>query len=132
MTVLYINPRYKNIFETLLKRKFSRSPENQLAYSDLLEELKEKNIKVEDYIVERFLNDDKEVVIAPCDFPYDLPDTFRHDVVWMLDNQSSQVIADALNAYYKNENIVACFINEYTRQSVRKVKHAHVIVDIFE
>lgn len=125
----YQNHNYKDLYESITAKPFVRSKKIARAYSELLDKLQKENIKVEDYTKDKIFINSERIAITENEYPYRLPSIFRHDILWTLEDCTEEEILQHVEQYYRDEIVVAVFTNQFTQQSVRKIKHCHIIVD---
>lgn len=115
--------------------KISRNQQIQLKYEKFMNDIKEKNINLNDYIYERFLNK-VNVNFIENTFPYDIEDNCYHYVIW-FDNEYFKKVTSSINENKIIDNIVRSKFknNEYIyfenisgNKSVAKIKHFHVFI----
>lgn len=65
------------------------------------------------------------------EFPLDLPDDQTHMLLWCRDDTITDDEAfNYIMATYKRENVVCIYSNETAKQSVKGIKHYHIILEV--
>ena len=97
--------------------------------------IKENNINLNDYIYNKFLNG-LNVNFIENTFPYDIEDNCYHYVIW-FDNEYFKKVTNSINENKIINNIVRSkfkdnqyiyFENLSNNKSVAKIKHFHVFI----
>tara|TARA_Y100000590_G_scaffold240874_1_gene270879 strand:- start:2402 stop:2806 length:405 start_codon:yes stop_codon:yes gene_type:complete len=115
--------------------KITRNQKIQSKYEKFMNNIKENNINLNDYIYNKFLNG-LNVNFIENTFPYDIEDNCYHYVIW-FDNEYFKKVTNSINENKIINNIVRSkfkdnqyiyFENLSNNKSVAKIKHFHVFI----
>ena len=104
-------------------------------YDLFKKEIKDKNIKIEDYILDNYLNN-KKYCLEPNTFPYNVPKTMSHYVFWVHPNYKNKITTLEINNIIKNKmnklgfNEYFCFENNIACKSVLGILHFQVFFNL--
>ena len=106
---------------------YHRKPHIEEKYQKHLINLKNKNIKIDDYILETVLKDNL-FVITKNPFPYDI-DYIDHYLIWINTERkySYEAIYNYIKIYFPNEQFYY-FENDEKNKSILLVKHYHIFI----
>ena len=102
-------------------------------YNLFKKEIEDKNIKIEDYILEKIL-DNKKYCLEPNTFPYNIPKTMSHYVLWVHPNykitnlELNNIIVNTMEKLGYNEYF--CFENNIACKSVLGILHFQVFFNL--
>lgn len=106
---------------------YNRKPEIENLYRKHLKKLKEKNIEIDDYILNTVLKDNF-FVITKNPFPYDI-DYIEHKLIWI--NTKYKYSDETIYKYIKfniPDKEFYYFENDEKNKSIHRVKHYHIFV----
>jgi signal peptidase I len=108
-----------------------QTPEVKKEYQNFLNGLKLDFKTPEGYLIDKYKLKDKETILLPNQFPYDLAKGIKHTVFWINSNDQGY-IKKALEI--QKEDFLAldhiCFKIEPQNQSVGKLTHFHFLYKI--
>ena len=108
-----------------------RSKKNRSAYQTFKKELKEKNISIDKYVLDKYLNS-KIYSLNLNKFPYNIPNNMLHYVLWIHPHYfkkcTNKLICEIIVKKMKelNYNEYFCFENQKGCKSVLNISHYQV------
>ena len=104
-------------------------------YNQFKNEINKKNIKIEDYILNKYLNN-KNYVLEPNTFPYNIPKNMKHYVLWIHPNYKNKISDKEITTLITNKmnelgyNEYFCFENNIYSKSVLGLLHFQVFFNL--
>lgn len=117
------NPPYQNIL---------RKPEIEKEYLLHKKKLKEKNVNIENYLVEKLFKNNIKYVITCNEFPYNLEKNIDHKLLWINPKYNDLFDDNFINNIIElrmKGKLYIYFENIDSKKSIKSIKHFHIFIN---
>ena len=108
------------------QQQIGRDPKVEESYQKHLTNLKQKQIKVHDYIYRNIFTQNQSLVFSPNTFPYNLEHGVQHWLLWLKPECQLEIddISDKIEKRFGNDCVY--FKNATKYQSIKSITHYHI------